>query len=288
MRNFQIAGHAIQFFGTEWKLRPEFTFFASKKIDAIPLLTMRPDNTIEDWSVTPVFTSEFENSNCDLSVADNAYFFRLKQLDGPCLLAAIRKEGENFEAAVRATEGVDVQSCHFIYWALFGVAALSKQTVSIHASAVTLQGKTILFLGESGTGKSTHTDLWLRYIPNTKLLNDDSPFIRIETDCSIQVYGSPWSGKTPCYKNMHTPVAAFVRLSQAPHNRIQRLKGIDAIGALYPSCPYFFSIDKRLSDDVYTLLSAVLGKLPVYQLECLPNIDAAQLVYNTLKQDDFL
>ncbi len=42
--------------------------------------------------------------------------------------------------------------------------------------------------------------------------------------------GSPWSGKTPCYRNVSHPIAGIVRLSQAPQNRIRRLRSIEAIG----------------------------------------------------------
>ena len=34
------------------------------------------------------------------------------------------------------------------------------QTVAIHTSTIVCRGKAVLFLGESGTGKSTHTRLW--------------------------------------------------------------------------------------------------------------------------------
>ena len=50
----------------------------------------------------------------------------------------------------------------------------SKQGIALqHASVVTNNGLAYLFLGKSGTGKSTHSRLWLSYIAGTKLLNDD-------------------------------------------------------------------------------------------------------------------
>ena len=58
------------------------------------------------------------------------------------------------------------------------------------------------------------------------------------------VHGSPWSGKTPCDRNESCPIAAVVRLSQAPHNRIRRLRPIESIGALLPSAPPAFARDR--------------------------------------------
>ena len=71
-------------------------------------------------------------------------------------------------------------------------------------------------------GKSTHTRLWQEHIPGARLLNDDSPIIRMYQG-QATAFGSPWSGKTPCYRNISRPIAGIVRLSQAPANEITRL-----------------------------------------------------------------
>ena len=92
-----------------------------------------------------------------------------------------------------------------------------------------------MFLGHSGTGKSTHSSLWLKYIQGTALVNDDNPVVRVLEDGEVRVYGSPWSGKTPCYRNVSYPVGAIVKLDQAPYNEIQPLKGIRAYAAVVPS-----------------------------------------------------
>lgn len=48
----------------------------------------------------------------------------------------------------------------FACWIAYGVAATPFETVAIHTSTICYQGKAVFFLGESGTGKSTHTRLW--------------------------------------------------------------------------------------------------------------------------------
>ncbi|MFR6415740.1 MAG: hypothetical protein ACLUNS_08475 [Alistipes shahii] len=156
--------------------------------------------------------------------------------------------------------------------------------VAFHSSVIRYRGRGVLFLGESGTGKSTHTRLWREHIPGAELLNDDSPIIRA-TDSEALVHGSPWSGKTPCYRNESCPIAAVVRLSQAPHNRIRRLRPIESIGALLPSAPPAFARDERLSDDTCGLLSRLIAQVPVYHLECLPDAAAAQLACRTVFND---
>ena len=58
-----------------------------------------------------------------------------------------------------------------------------------------------LFLGHSGTGKSTHARQWLAAFDDAWLLNDDNPILRVMEDGEVRVYGSPWSGKTHFYNN---------------------------------------------------------------------------------------
>ena len=169
----------------------------------------------------------------------------------------------------------------FACWIAYGVAAVPLGTVAIHTSTICYQGKAVLFLGESGTGKSTHTRLWRENIDGAVLLNDDSPILRI-IDGEPWIYGSPWSGKTPCYKNESYPLAACVRLSQAPFNQIKKLSVVQGYGALHPSCPPDFAYSDELYDYISDTLSSLLSAVPVYHLACLPDADAAHLSHDTI------
>jgi hypothetical protein len=143
----------------------------------------------------------------------------------------------------------------------------------------------VLFLGESGTGKSTHTRLWREHIGGAFLLNDDSPFLRVE-DGKVWAYGSPWSGKTPCYKQERYELKGCVRLSQAPYNRIRKLPVLQAYGAIHPSCPPEFAYDGVLYDHVSSFINRLLSAVPFYHLACLPDGAAAQLSCQTLFGDE--
>lgn len=169
----------------------------------------------------------------------------------------------------------------FALWVGYGILTAREDTVAVHSSCIVYREKAVLFLGESGTGKSTHTRLWRENIPGCELLNDDSPVVRCEQG-QIRVYGSPWSGKTPCYKAASYPLAGCVRLSQAPRNSIRRLDTLQAYAALHPSFPPEFAYDECLYDGVSTLLSTMLRSVPVYHLECLPNREATELACHTL------
>lgn len=178
-----------------------------------------------------------------------------------------------------------VSYVRFGLWFVFNMAFVLNGCSAVHSSVVACRGGAVMFLGESGTGKSTHTRLWLENIEGAALLNDDSPFMACEQN-GVCVYGSPWSGKTPCYKNLSYPLKAVVRLSQAPHNKIYKLNKVQAIGALLPSLPPAFVFDKVLEDALLQILSNVIVQVDVYHLECLPNAEAAHLSYKTIYGDD--
>lgn len=216
---------------------------------------------------------------CHFGRYDGGYlFYMVAPGQAPVLFA--KADDSNLVRSNAAATGVpDPSLLRFGLWMLFGIAH-NSHSIAIHSSVVVHAGRAVLFLGESGTGKSTHTRLWREEIPGARLLNDDSPIVRIVAGVPT-AFGSPWSGKTPCYRNESYPIAAFVRLKQAPHNRIERLPVIQAIGALLPSCPPAFAYDAALQDNICNTLSQLLARVPVYQLECLPDAAAAQLSFRT-------
>ena len=207
--------------------------------------------------------------------------------DGFCM-SMNTEEGETFEMWCRQGESVVylggdwiLRMYRFALWVAYGLMTLKFATLAIHSSCIVFQGKAVMFLGESGTGKSTHTRLWREHIEGAFLLNDDSPMVRVE-EGKVWVYGSAWSGKTPCYRNERYELKACVRLSQAPHNRIRKLPLLQAYASLHPSCAPEFAYDDALYDEVSRTLGQILSVTPVYHLECLPDGDAARLSCQTV------
>lgn len=153
-------------------------------------------------------------------------------------------------------------------------------TLMIHASVTVHDGGGYVFLGRSGTGKSTHSRLWLENIDGTYLLNDDNPVVRV-IDGEVFVYGTPWSGKTPCYRNEVLPLKAAVRLSQAPVNRISSLSALKAYASLMPACSCM-RWDRASVDALHKTVEKVITKIGNWHLECLPDSDAARVCHEAV------
>lgn len=167
---------------------------------------------------------------------------------------------------------------------LYALATAASGTVLFHAAVVSHEGKGYMFLGPSGTGKSTHARLWLKYIDGTALVNDDNPVVRLADDGLPVVYGSPWSGKTPCYRNVSYPLGGIVLLSQAPYNKIHRLGGIHAYASLVASISGK-RWDSRVADGLHATENALASTVPVWHLECLPDEEAAKLCHAQISNE---
>ena len=225
------------------------------------------------------YSFDYEDVLGEFGATGNGFFLRQTPAGEESLLIWT-VDGEN---TVYVNGNLSLRLLRFAIWVGFGIMTAPKGTIAIHSSCIVSQERAVIFLGESGTGKSTHTRLWRENIPGAVLLNDDSPIVRV-IDGTVWVYGSPWSGKTPCYKVERYPLSACVRLSQAPYNKMQKLHIIKGYAALHPSCPPEFAYDERIYSHISATLGKMLKSVPVYSLECLPDAEAAQLSFKTVFQ----
>ena len=166
----------------------------------------------------------------------------------------------------------------------YSQAVLYRGGISLHASAVFCGNRAFLFMGRSGTGKSTHAALWMKYVPGVELLNDDNPTLRM-IQGKAYTYGTPWSGKTPCYKPLCFPLGGMVRLKQAPANRFYRQTEVDAFAAILPGCSVIRQ-DVALRSCLYDTLVQLAEQVPVGILECRPDKEAALMCHRALSPSD--
>lgn len=231
------------------------------------------------------FDYELQVGDCTLSIYEDEYRLTIRSAGEATIVCPFVERGEVAEyRADLFAEGKQPNSVMFDHALCFAYsfATLPHKTLLIHSSVIVKDGRGVMCLGESGTGKSTHTRLWLENIEGTERLNDDGPVVRVFDDGSVRVYGSPWSGKGAVYRQESCPIAGFLRLSQAPENRIQRLSRIAAFGALLPSTLPTLQKEERTLDQICGALSEMIVAVPTYALACLPDAEAAQLSYATI------
>ena len=156
---------------------------------------------------------------------------------------------------------------------LFARYILNFDGYYLHSSAVVLDGKAYLFTAPSGTGKSTHTEKWVKLF-GAHYLNDDKPVIRY-VDGKWMAYGTPWSGKHNLSSNEGVPVGGIACLQRGEKNSIAPMPVAKAL-------PYFmgqsvFYLTAARMEKKLQFLDRMLQEVPVWDLRCLPDDAAAYM-----------
>lgn len=152
----------------------------------------------------------------------------------------------------------------------------------LHASAIELDGEGYLFSANSGTGKSTHTQLWAKaFGERVQYINDDKPALR-KTGSGWYVYGTPWSGKTALNNNISVPLKAIAFLHRSAENEIAPMLSKESIPAfleqtIRPKTAQGF-------EKVLSLLGDLLENVPVYSLGCNMCEAAAHFAYEAMNK----
>ena len=287
---WNIALHMENGLSDNLQLEPYIPFICSEhKADNI-LFELYAQKTQPNNPAIGTIIGNFQCSNAIFSVYSHAkgcytfdvYTFSNKSV--PCC----RIQASTGFYHVKVSLSGDKQLCTFglnnAMMIAFAFASAPYRTLLLHASAISCHGKSYLFLGKSGTGKSTHARLWLKHIPETELLNDDNPVIRFVNDMAY-VYGTPWSGKTSCYRNVSTPIGAIVRLLQAPENHISKHSTIKAFASCLSSCSSMVW-DKFSYHEICQTVSDIVRHVPFYELQCKPDAEAAQLCFSTIENEN--
>lgn len=223
---------------------------------------------------------DFDTGNGNIIVyqlTDGGYQYVIKDINGySCALLITNKNFVHCHCALNGNYDMRSFGLNSVLMLAFAFAGASRRVLLIHASLVRHRGWGYPFIAKSGTGKSTQVSSWLRYIPDCDLMNDDNPILRILDDGKPYIFGSPWSGKTPCYRNVMAPLGAVTRIDRADKNWVERLNPVEAFTSFLPSCSsmkWDIDIYRKICDTV----TRVVETVPIYTLHCLPDKEAAMV-----------
>ena len=154
----------------------------------------------------------------------------------------------------------------------------------MHASVLEVDGYAYAFLARSGVGKSTHTRLWIKNIPNARVLNGDKPLFRVEEDGSITAFGTPWNGKENWGENISAPLAAICFLERGEVNAIRPAREEEILPKIMHQ--YYLrgeraSVERRLS-----MLDTLTGAVPYFVLSCTISDEAALVSYGAMRKNN--
>lgn len=150
-----------------------------------------------------------------------------------------------------------------------------------HCSAICVDNQAIMFTAKSGTGKSTHRNLWMKnFGDRVTVINDDKPIVR-KINGVFYVYGTPWQGKENLGTNIRVPAKALCFLSRADKNSIGSIDTISVVARMLnqtvrPSQP-------ELMGKLLDLIDGFLNQVDCYDLRVNMDDEAAVVAYNGIK-----
>ena len=292
---FCIGGHnvCLHFADTTVNSMELLPSFAPFRLDHCPqelFFTLTIDDTLRPVKERKL-VRKFDTGNGDTVVyqlPDGGYQYIIRDIhDRDCCLLVCNNDFTQCRCALNGDWVMRSFGLNDALMLVYAFAGSFCQTLLIHASCIMLrpdgpEGEAVAypFTAKSGTGKSTHTSLWMKHIEGAELLNDDNPIVRI-IGGQPYVFGSPWSGKTPCYRNVKARLGALTLIERATRNSIERLGPVQAFATLLPACSSM-KWDSTIYNHLCDTLSHIIETTAVYTLHCLPDEEAAVLCHHTL------
>lgn len=135
----------------------------------------------------------------------------------------------------------------------------------LHSAVIEFDGKGYAFLGKSGAGKSTHSSLWLKYLPKAKIVNGDKPILSIEKG-GVRVFGTPWMGKEGRGENTSVLLNGLCFIEQAKENEIKQLSTAETARRIMTQV--LFPADEKNMTATLELLDVLVQSVPAYLLKC--------------------
>lgn len=149
----------------------------------------------------------------------------------------------------------------------------------MHTAVLEYEGDCYAFLGKSGTGKSTHTGLWLKNLPSAKILNGDKPIIGY-SDGVFTVYGTPWMGKERFGYNGKGKLKALCFLEQAKVNEISLIPTEKVAQRLFVQLLMPKNIE--MVARTLELADVLVTEIPSYLMRCDISYDAFKTSFDCL------
>ena len=149
----------------------------------------------------------------------------------------------------------------------------------LHSSVLEYDGVAYAFLGKSGTGKSTHTRLWLQNIENTRVINGDKPIIAFENG-KFTVYSTPWQGKENWGCKSQATLKGLCFLEQAKENSIVKLKNSETTSRIFTQI--LLPTEEENAVAMLDLMDKLVTDVPAYLLRCDISETAVKTSYEAL------
>ena len=152
-----------------------------------------------------------------------------------------------------------------------------RHAAVFHGAVIAVDGVAYAFTAASGTGKTTHMNLWLDHFGSRALIvNGDKPILKC-SDGQFYACGTPWSGKEKLNTNIMLPLKAICILERDSTNHIEPITLHDALPMLMQQI--YRPDDAPAMRATFGLLRELGTTVKLYRLGCNMEREAAIVAY---------
>lgn len=153
----------------------------------------------------------------------------------------------------------------------------------LHSACFDVEGTGIAFAAHSGTGKTTHMNLWQELLGEKMVIvNGDKPIVRFFDDEPEvpYAYGTPWNGKERLGCNMRTPLKHICFIERSETNYVEQIKEADAIERMLNQM--YMPKDPVAMAKTLELMNKLLKSCKLWKIHCNMEPEAAKVAYNAI------
>ena len=183
------------------------------------------------------------------------------------------------EAEAHGEEPVDYSDAYLETLAVYRKIAtemLAYDTWLMHGAVIGMDDEAIMFTAPSGTGKTTHIELWLDRFDEAYVLNGDKPLL-FWKEGTCMICGTPWAGKEGMHYNENLPLRAIVFLERGTVNKIKKISLAEAYPLLMQQT--YRSLEADDMKKTLDLMGRLCKAVPMYRLSCNMDAEAAEVAY---------
>lgn len=156
----------------------------------------------------------------------------------------------------------------------------------MHGVVLDIENTGILFTAQSGTGKTTHMNLWQEYLGDKMVVvNGDKPIVRFfdNEPETPYAYGTPWCGKEWLQNNMRTPLKHICFIERSETNYVERVDKATVIDRIFNQI--YMPKDPVAIMKTMELIDRLLNCCNLWIIHCNMEKDAAKIAHEAIFND---
>ena len=153
----------------------------------------------------------------------------------------------------------------------------------LHSATFDVEGEGVAFAAHSGTGKTTHMNLWQEYLGKKMVVvNGDKPIVRFFENEPEQpyAYGTPWNGKERLGCNMRTPLKHICFIERSETNFVEKADKKEVIDRIFNQV--YMPKDPVAVIKTMKLIDRLLSSCDLWIIHCNMEKEAAEVAYKTV------